>query len=244
MEDRGMFKKNLFLICALSAACAPIAASEPDTFHEDEIVDVTKGKKKCCRCCSLTVTNNATIGGNLTVNGSEVVRGSVTAARFISPSGGPLLNWAVFSNQTAVTVDGAPFPWAATPATSVTAGITNNAGIITLPIGGTFFVTYTVRITATGPIDPDNSAIVLLEQGSTSGSFDVIGQPAVVALTDVIIDDGEIIQSQITAQAIVITTSAADNQFKLVSFLPDNYSIDAAISSADANATMTIQQLI
>jgi hypothetical protein len=243
MEDRGMFKKNLFLFCALTIAYAPITA---DTFHEDDTV--AKGSnKKCCSCCSLTVKNNAAIGGNLAVRGSEAVggnlavAGSVAAASFITASGGPLLNWAVFSNTSAVAPD-TLFPWAATPATSITAGITNNAGIITLPIGGTFLVAYTARVTATGPIVPGNVANVALFQGSTGSGFNFINQLAVVTLEDVLID-ADVIQSPITGCAIITTTSTADNQIELMAFYAGEYAINAAVFSGDANANMAILQL-
>jgi hypothetical protein len=238
MKDRGMFKKNLFLLCALTSVCAPIVA---DSFHEEDTVDVTKGKK-CCRCCSLTVTNNASIGGNLTVGGSETVGGSVTAARFITPSGGPLLNWAVFSNTSGV-LTGEIFTWSTTPATSITAGIRNNGGVITLPIGGTFVVTYTVRITATGPIIPGSGgALVFLEQGSTGSGFNTIDQPTVIVHAD-LLPAGAEIQSQITGQAIIITTSATNNQIQLLPIFQTEYTIPLT-GIPDANANMTIQQLI
>ena len=41
-----MSQKNLLLLCALTAAYAPVVANAPDCFREDEIVDLTKGSSK------------------------------------------------------------------------------------------------------------------------------------------------------------------------------------------------------
>jgi hypothetical protein len=236
-----MFKKNFLLLCALTAAYAPVAAVAPECYREDEIVDVTKGKK-CCRCCSLTVTNNASIGGNLSVGGTGTFGGSVTAARFITPSGGPLLNWAVLSNTAAV-LTGANVLWGATSASSVTAGITNNAGtgVVTLPIGGTFLVIYTARFTFTaGP----GSASAQLQQGSTGSGFSNISQAAVNNIGALALPATVTEELQLNGYAIVNTTSTANNQIQLPITLVLSATLPLTAVSGDANAELTIIQLI
>jgi hypothetical protein len=236
-----MFKKNFFLLCALTAAYAPVAVAAPDCFREDEIVDVTKGKK-CCRCCSLTVTNNASIGGNLTVGGS------VTASSFILSSGATLVpglrNYAVFSNITTLTSPGTTVvPFAASSAASISAGISiDGTGVITLPTTGIFLVMYTLRVAATGAIATGTVSAQLQQTRTGAGSEVAISQPAVVDLTDVIATVGLEVQSQISGYAIVTTTSTLNNQIDLQVILPAGYTVPATLVP-DANAQLTVLQL-
>jgi hypothetical protein len=232
-----MFKKNFLLLCALTAVYAPVAIAE-ECFRDDEIVDVTKGKK-CCKCCSLTVTRNASIGGNLTVGGS------VTAASFILASGDTLFNglrnWAVFSNtSTQAGGTSAIIPFGGTPLFN-NKGITNAAGVITLPNPGIFLVLYTVKIEWAE--DDTETAFATLQQTVTGAGSQVdIGQPAIISSTQTTVV-GEVLQTQITGWAIVTTTSTANNQIDLFLNTPTGTSLPAPVITGDANAEIAIIQL-
>jgi hypothetical protein len=225
MEDRDMFKKNLFLICALTAVSVAITA---DTFHEDEIVDVTKGKKKCCRCCSLRVTNNVTVGG------------SVTANNFINATTGlPVItgarNYAVFSNNSDVDPD-TIVPFGSTPLFPNTTGITNNAGVITLPVGGVFAVTYAVRFTLSG----SGAGVAQLQQGAGATFANI--PPAINNTGGGTDDSGLLLQA--TGFALIAATSTANNQIRLlINFLDAGITLPASAVPSDANAQIMITQL-
>jgi hypothetical protein len=231
-----MFKKNLLLLCALTAAYAPMAVA-------DDVADV-KGKcKKCCNCASLNVTGNSSLGGSLSVAGAITAGGSVTANSFITPSGAlfnGLRNYAVLSNGSLITAGStdALVPWSTTLPASVSAGITNAAGVITLPTGGIFLVMYTVRVAiAAGAA---GSAAAQLQQ-TTASVFGNIAQSAIV-FNDDTLAAGTDIDTQISGYAIITTTAATNNQLQLLVSLTADFSVPAT-SNPDANAQLTILQL-
>jgi hypothetical protein len=224
MKDRDMFKKNLFLLCALTSVSAPIAA---DSSHEEDTVDVAKGN--CKKFNNIRVCNNGLFGG------------SVTAQSFIT-SNGPLFNglrnWAVFSNNAEIAGNGT-VPFSATPLFNNTAGITNAGGIITLPVPGIFAVIYTVRVTATPPLVGD--FVATLQQGA-GAIFDILNQPAINTVTDAL-TAGNSVQNQLTGYAIITTTDTTNNQIELVVLFDTGYTIPAAEAVGDANAQIAIFQL-
>lgn len=240
-----MMKKNLLLLCTLIAAYAPVADA----------------KSKCCNCCSLTVSGSGSIGGslsvggsesvggNLAVSGSETVGGSVTAASFILPSGDALFNglrnWAVFSNQGAIVAPGlTTIPWDGTPAFTPN-GISNLAGVITLPTSGIFLIMYTVRLSYTGEAGV-NAAFLAIQQSTLAGGLGMtnITQAAVTTNTNnLAIAAGTLQETQISGYALITVTSALNNAIELRLDLPaTGYTMPIALGT-DANAQLTILQI-
>jgi hypothetical protein len=232
-----MFKKNLFLFCALTSVCAPIAA---DSSHEEDTVDIAKGKK-CCHCCSLTVTNDTSIGGNLKVGGS------ITANSIILPSGDALFNglrnYAVFSNRTpqAANTD-LVIPFGATPLFANSTAITNSGVAITLPTTGLFLVMYTVRVQFAANENFVGAAAFLQQTADGGVTFTPILQPAVES-SQQNTAIGEVPQVQISGYAIVVTTSALNNQINVFLELGPNVMLVQSFGTTDANAQITILQL-
>lgn len=232
-----MFKKNLLLLCALTAAYAPVAKAED--------ADV-KGKcKKCCNCASLNVSGGGSIAGalsvgSLTSSGAITAGSTVSATSFVTPSGAlfnGLRSYAVFSNQSDV-LTGETVPFAATPAFS-NSGITNTAGNITLPVSGVFLVMYTVRFgIAAGA---NGVGVAQLQQGNGT-TFTAITQPAVTDTLDTL-PAGTDITSQVSGYAIVTTTSTTNNQINLLLSFSTDFSVSPATAPVDANAQITILQL-
>lgn len=233
-----MFKKNLLLLCALTAAYAPVAKAED--------VDV-KGKcKKCCNCASLNVSGGGTIAGalsvgSLTSSGAITAGSTVSATSFVTPSGAlfnGLRNYAVFSNQAPV-LNGTEVPFDE-PSTFNSSAITDNgSGNITLPVGGIFLVMYTVRVAVAA--SSTGTATVQLQQGNGT-TFAAITQPAVINTTDTL-PAATAIQVQVSGYALVATTSTSNNQINLEVSLSSGGLTVPAVGGTDANAQLTILQL-
>lgn len=199
---------------------------------------------------ALSVVTSGTIGGNLVVNGGEtvggdlVVAGSVTANNYLTPAG-PLSfygirNYAVLSNDAAVG-SGQNILWAATPATNFSAGITNVAGSIILPVG-IFLVQYSVRFTVT-PFAGSSTGTAQLQQ-TVAGVPTNITQPAIInnAEIDGITDGFPSSERLVTGYAFIMVTSAANNALNMVITVGTNITLPLA-TAPDANSQMVILQL-
>lgn len=150
--------------------------------------------------------------------------------------------YAVLSNQAAVTTGGAVL-WAASDPTSISSGIVLNSGTgtVTLP-RGTFLVQYTVRFTR-APFDGTATATAQLQQ-TAAGVLANIGQPAIVndTATDGITDAIPSTPILITGNAIINVTSSSNDMIALFVVPADNNAPTVA-TGTDANAQLTIHQL-
>jgi len=225
-----MFKKNLLLACTTLISCAPL-------FAEDE---VTRGG--CKKFNSVRVCNNLTVGG------SETVSGSVTAGSFILSSGDTLFNglrnWAVFSNDGAITGPGTEtILWDGAPAFTPK-GISNNVGEITLPTTGTFLVMYTIRLTIAGTTALE-TAIAHLRQSTVAGGGGMtnITQAAITNNSNNLPADVLELQTQLSGYALITTTSTVNNVIDLTINLPAAGITIPVATTPDANAQLTILQL-
>lgn len=232
-----MFKKNLFLlILAVVLFNIPMSAMEvaQEMQNRPEEMQMSEADVKSCKKCKV-------------IKKCLNVCGAVTASSFITPSGAlfnGLRNYAVLSNQS-VLVTGQTVPFAATTAGNFSTGITNAAGLITLPATGVFLVQYSVRVS----LDATDAtalevATAQLQQGTALVQAP-IGRAAITSNTTSIgtIETNNIFQTQISGYALVTATSAANNVISLVVTFDDGYSIPPATAGTDANAQMTILQL-
>lgn len=156
----------------------------------------------------------------------------------------PLCNYAVLSNQAAVTDDSNVLWLENNPDNIFTSGISvdTSTGNITLPRHGVFLVTYTVRITRT-PFDGTSVATAQLQQ--TSGGIPTnISQPAVTNYTQIdgVTNTVPQTDSQIVGFAIITTDGSLNNVINLRVFLDTNLTVPST-SGTDANAQLTIVQL-
>ncbi|GEM_PF-2050657 len=230
-------KLNTFLLLASFSLYADMVLDEMGTCDETE-ESCIKGRK-CKTLKNVLVCNNLNVGGN------ENIAGSITASSFITPSGllNGISNFAVFSNQTAITT-GDIVLWASTPASSLSSGISFNAstGQITLPTSGLFLVQYSIKFNST-PFDGSSSVVAQLQQ-TLAGVPTNITQAAITSNTavDMLTDSGPEFQRMITGYALLNVTSTNNNVIDLVVTLGTNATIPAA-TGTDANAQLVVLQL-
>lgn len=239
-----MFKKNLYLVLLSAALIVPVAAVEMmemvgmDLPEDMEITDAEVRSCKCKKFRCINVCGGANIGGNLTVGGS------VTANSFITPSGllfNGLRNYAVLSNQAALTVDDTDTVlWAATTENRLSSGITvdNITGDITLPTTGIFLVQYSVRLNRT-PFNGDSNVTVQLLQAGLASQVAITQNNSADGVTQA----EPASQTEVTGYALVIVTSSLNNTIRLDVTLPAGGATVPAATLNDANAQMTILQL-
>lgn len=102
-----------------------------------------KSSKKCCRCCSLTVSGNASIGGNLAVGGNETIAGNLTVNGTITGAGLNLAYGYVYNTAAQVIAVGTAVTFATNgPLLDVTH--TAGSGSVTVTEAGTYMVQYMV----------------------------------------------------------------------------------------------------
>ena len=216
-----MFTTKTALLLSINLLlCSSIFASD---VQDDE---ATRGK--CKKFNSLTVCN------------------SVTAKSFITPEGplfNGLRNWAVFTNQAAVTTGNNVF-WAATPAANISSGITfdNTTGAITLPTSGIFLVQYSVQFDKT-PFNGSSVGIAQLQQ-TVAGTPTDLTQATIqgIGATDTATAVTPVSSEEVTGYALITTTSTLNNVINLV--ISFSGGITFPFSTSDvANAQMTILQL-
>jgi len=229
-----MFNKKLLIACTCITAYVPLCLAN----DANMCVDI-KGKK-CKTFNSVNICNYLNVGGNLTVGGTGTFGGAVTASSFSTPTMGLLFNglrnWAVFSNQEAVGNGGTVL--FADASSANTAGITNTAGSITLPVGGIFLVMYTVRFSIAAATA---SGLALAQLQQTVG-----GTPTDISFAVINTFDetaaGTAISSQVSGYALITTTSTSNNVINLIIGLDTGFTLPLA-TGTDANAQITILQM-
>ncbi len=153
-----------------------------------------------------------------------------------------LRNYAVFSNQLAVTT-GENITWSQASSENTSDISVDGSGNVTLPIHGVYLVQYTVRVTKS-PSAGTSTAVAQLQQ-TVAGTPTNISQAVVtnnVSFDGVTVDVPES-QLQITGSALIHTTSTDNNVINLAITITGGNLAIPDTTGTDANAELIILQL-